>query len=281
MGKAKLWNTVNQLVRKGAKYDSLVALIGGRDSTYALHYSVKVLGLKPLAFTVDNGLLHDTTHENILNATKALNVDHIFVKHDYLRRFLPLTLKAWLNKPSAPMVTFLCLGCRIGMRKAFLEVKGKYNLQLCISGAGEPEKLFAKAFFTQNTKPFQSMFSMMLMIGIEILKNPEYLVQLQIPYNMVMEFLYEYPPIGIVHRFVRPDWRYIELFRYLPYNEQKIMNTIQRDLKWKKWEQSTSAWRSDCKVNLLKNKFYLDTVGFSKNDEMISNLIRMGQISRE
>ena len=44
---------------------------------------------------------------------------------------------------------------------------------------------------------------------------------------------------------------------------------------------SRSVWRSDCKVNLLRNHLYKVTLGFTKNDELVSSMIRLGDLSRE
>ena len=40
---------------KGKKYDCLIGLSGGFDSTYVLHMAVKEWGLRPLVFHVDSG----------------------------------------------------------------------------------------------------------------------------------------------------------------------------------------------------------------------------------
>ena len=59
------------------------------------------------------------------------------------------------------------------------------------------------------------------------------------------------------------------------------MSVITDDLKWGNYAYSKSTWRSDCRIALFKNYLYGQTMGFTKNDELLSNMIRENTISRE
>lgn len=59
---------------KGKKYDCMVGVSGGCDSSYVL-YLAKQLGLRPLAVHFDNTWNSTTATENIRNVLKALDVD--------------------------------------------------------------------------------------------------------------------------------------------------------------------------------------------------------------
>lgn len=58
---------------KGKKYDCLVGLSGGVDSSTALHYAVS-LGLRPLCFSVDTGYNKPDADENIMKLVEGLKV---------------------------------------------------------------------------------------------------------------------------------------------------------------------------------------------------------------
>src|SRR5216117_3470898 len=53
------------------RYDCLVLLSGGKDSTYML-YQLCGLGLKPLVFTLDNGFISDEAKANIMGVVHSL-----------------------------------------------------------------------------------------------------------------------------------------------------------------------------------------------------------------
>ncbi len=46
-------------------YDALCCYSGGKDSTYMLKMMVRQMGLKVLAFTLDNGFITDQSKQNI------------------------------------------------------------------------------------------------------------------------------------------------------------------------------------------------------------------------
>ncbi len=62
--------------RRG-EYDCIALLSGGKDSTYVLGRLVD-MGLKVLAFTLDNGYISDQAKGNIRRVVDTLGVDHIF-----------------------------------------------------------------------------------------------------------------------------------------------------------------------------------------------------------
>ena len=59
---------------KGNKYDCIIGLSGGVDSSY-LAFIVKKLGLRPLAIHIDNGWNSELAVKNIENIVKKLNID--------------------------------------------------------------------------------------------------------------------------------------------------------------------------------------------------------------
>ena len=60
---------------EGKKYDSILGLSGGFDSTYMLHYAVKELGLRPFVYHVDAGWDLPIAVENIHRVCNTLGVE--------------------------------------------------------------------------------------------------------------------------------------------------------------------------------------------------------------
>ncbi|WP_347288071.1 N-acetyl sugar amidotransferase [Parabacteroides distasonis] len=67
---------------KGKKYDCLIGLSGGFDSTYVLHMAVKEWGLRPLVFHVDSGFDLPLGVQNINAVCNKLGVDLKIAKID-------------------------------------------------------------------------------------------------------------------------------------------------------------------------------------------------------
>jgi len=64
----------------GRSHDCVVLYSGGKDSSYSLYHITRVLGLQPLALTVDNGFVSEATRLNMKRMTAALRVDHLVVR---------------------------------------------------------------------------------------------------------------------------------------------------------------------------------------------------------
>jgi N-acetyl sugar amidotransferase len=72
--KSDLDQLVNKITRKRSRYNCIVGISGGLDSSFLLYTAVK-LGLKPLAVHVDTGWNTEIAVRNIQNLTRELNVD--------------------------------------------------------------------------------------------------------------------------------------------------------------------------------------------------------------
>ena len=77
-------NSFNELIKiseqikkdgNGKKYDCVVGVSGGKDSSYLLYLVKTKLKLRPLAVHYDNGFDSDTSVSNILRICEALDVD--------------------------------------------------------------------------------------------------------------------------------------------------------------------------------------------------------------
>ena len=86
---------------KKRKYDCLMLLSGGKDSTYVLYQLVE-MGLNVLVFSLDNGFISDQAKANIQRVVDALKVKHIFGQTPAMNSIFVDSLKRFSN---------VCNGC--------------------------------------------------------------------------------------------------------------------------------------------------------------------------
>src|SRR5688572_25441530 len=75
-----------QLIRregKGKKYDCVIGISGGRDSTYLLYLAVKKWHLRPLAVHFNDGFDNPVAGENMLKAVQKLGVELRTITSDF------------------------------------------------------------------------------------------------------------------------------------------------------------------------------------------------------
>ncbi len=70
-------NLIAKIIRSGKNrpYDCLIGVSGGVDSSYVAYYVKEVLGLRPLAFHLDNGWNDELAIFNIERILRNLNID--------------------------------------------------------------------------------------------------------------------------------------------------------------------------------------------------------------
>lgn len=105
-GNTEWLSIVNKIKKKGInkKYDCIVGVSGGTDSSYLLHLAKKY-DLKPLAVNLDNGWNSDIAVKNIKKMTETLNIDLETYVIDYeevkdLLRCFMLGGLPWIDAPS-------------------------------------------------------------------------------------------------------------------------------------------------------------------------------------
>lgn len=105
-GKSKWENIIKSIKQSGTnkKYDCIIGVSGGTDSSYLLHIA-KENNLKPLAVHLDNGFNSEIAVNNIHKITNALNIDlktHVVVYEemkDILRSYMIAGLP-WIDNPT-------------------------------------------------------------------------------------------------------------------------------------------------------------------------------------
>jgi N-acetyl sugar amidotransferase len=77
IAKSKLDKIINIIKKDGKnkEFDCIIGISGGIDSSYLLYYAKEVLGLRPLAFSVDTGWNLNVAVENIEKVVRGLNMD--------------------------------------------------------------------------------------------------------------------------------------------------------------------------------------------------------------
>lgn len=283
LGEEKLLQVIRSRKQKGSLYDCMVALSGGRDSTYAMYFLTRKLGLKVLAYSVDNGFMPPETVSNINNATSILGVDHVWEKHNELRLGIKPVLTAWLHQPRPEMLSSLCLGCRSGFAQGLLRSARKYKTITVITGCGEPgsdEHLGLKFFTGKSFRKPGGAIELLAGYARELLRNPRYFSTLSVPYLMVKEYSYKFAPTALLSRIVSPGTRQLGLYRFIPWDEKEITRVICNELGWTKPSFASAAYRSDSEICALKSQLYLKTLGFTINDVLVSGMIRKGLLTR-
>lgn len=262
------------------KPDCIIPFSGGRDSCYGLHFAVKELGLNPITYTYDWGMVTDLGRRNISRMTSKLGVENIIVAADIgkKRRNIKLNLEAWLKNPDLGMMSILTAGDKHFFR--FTEtVKQQTGLKLNLWGINPLEVTHFKAGFLGIKPDFEeeSVYSNGLINQLRfhklrfgaMLKSPGY-------YNRSLWDTLS----GEYHRSFAKKSDYFHVFDYFRWDENVIDQTLM-EYDWELADDTPTTWRIGDGTAGFYNYVYYLYAGFTEHDTFRSNQIREGQLTRE
>lgn len=116
---------------KGKKYDCILGLSGGLDSSYMLHMAVKEWGLRPFVFHIDAGWNLPIAEENIKRMVEKLNVElHVEkMNWDEMREMQLAWFKTGLEMLDAPQDhAFIALIDKFSRKLGVKYILNGYNI---------------------------------------------------------------------------------------------------------------------------------------------------------
>lgn len=263
--------------RPGKEPECIVGLSGGRDSTFAAYYAARVLNLRVLLCTVDNGLMPRQTMLNIEKTREMLDADLVVVKNEQMKVSARGAITSWLRKPSIGMVPTFCVGCIGAIKSRLLQKAREHGISLVITGAGEPQLPLGN-YLLSIPRGSDRKIALLSGYAMELARNPYYLLNPGCLIEMAREAYFRFLRPRI-RRLYRTRVRFISAYKFVAWDESLIVSTIQNELGWEN-PYGGSTWKSDCKMHIVKQYAYRESLGFTKNDIILSCLIQQGNISR-
>ena len=261
--------------------DVLIPFSGGRDSTYVLHVVKKELGLNPITFTYDWGMVTDLARRNIARTCGELGVENIIVAADvhWKRGNIRRNIEAWLKNPELGMIPLFMAGDKFFFYYAH-KVKKQLGIDLEIWGVNDLENTNFKTGFAGLKPEFDkkriysisayNQFKLFGFVGANLIKSPGYLNR------SIVDSLGSF-----ASRYATPKSNYFHLFDYIEWDEKHIEKTLFDNYDWESSVDTKSTWRIGDGTASFYNYIYTRVVGFSENDTFRSNQIREGMISRD
>ncbi|WP_194534600.1 non-ribosomal peptide synthetase [Zobellia nedashkovskayae] len=113
---AQLVSLLSSKREASPNYDCISLLSGGKDSTYVLARLVN-MGLKVLAFTMDNGYISEQAKANVDRIVKKLGVDHVYGQTPHMNEIFVDSLNQHHNVCNGCFKTIYTLSTKIALEK--------------------------------------------------------------------------------------------------------------------------------------------------------------------
>ncbi len=263
------------------KPDCIVAFSGGRDSSYGLHYIKSVLGMNPIAYCYDWGMITDLARRNQARICGKLGVEYILVSADIRKKraHIRKNITAWLKTPNLGTVPLFMAGDKHFFYYAN-RLRKQTGVNLIVFCVNPLEKTHFKSGFA-GVRPTEiseggiyalspsKRMKLALYYAYQFMQNQSFLnSSLWDTFTGYLSFYF------IPHE-------YLFLYDYIPWDEREIDSTLKQEYEWETAKDSHSTWRVGDGTAPFYNYIYYVLAGFTENDTFRSNQIRLGVMSRE
>ena len=282
-GEAELVKFLDSYRRKNSKYDCIVTISGGRDSTYTLLKLVRDYKMKVLAVNYENPFVHPQAKTNIENAVKILGVDLIQfkLKNNIHERTFKSNVNAWFRKPSPGLVPMMCVACK-NLWWEILKIAKKKDIHCVISGGNRYEEVSFKKVLLHTSageKAEKTLVKEIWGLLRATSKNLAYFKPQFVP-ALLRGYLFS-NPYALGSRLFKRGVKGIDLFFFIPWSEEEVVSRITSELDWDYPREYHSTWRFDCRVGHMKDYMYLKTLGLTEKDDYYAKMVREGLMTRE
>lgn len=281
LGKAKLEEYLAPF-RSGnpRKPDCIAAVSGGRDSIYGIHYLKKEMGMNPIAYTYDWGMVTDIARRNIARVTGELGIEHVLVSADIRKKrsYIRKNLEAWLHRPNLGMIPILMAGDKkfkyYGMS---LQKANGVDLAVYCAGNRFEKTGFKTGFCGVDDDDKSATLSLSVLNAIKLFGfyGKEYLFNQRYMNSSMLDTAGAY-----YYSYIMPK-TYIYLYHYIDWDEQDILSILTSQYNWEGAEDTVATWRIGDGTACFYNYLYYRVAGFTEFDTFRSNQIREGRMDRQ
>ena len=255
-------------VRGKGQYDCIVALSGGKDSSYTLWMLREQYNLNCLAVTIDNGFLADQAVTNCRTITDALGADHIFYKptFQFMKRMYTESLKGDIHvKASITRASAICNSCINLINNYMLKLAFLMNVPVIAGGYIGGQVPRDSAVLKMNLRTLQRGRATTQANYVERFGKaaPQY---------------FDLPDLGDESD-ERCTITIINPLLTIPYIEEEVIEKI-KPLGWVH-PKDTGANSSNCRLNDLGILNHQRRHGFNPYVGELADLVRKGLMDRE
>jgi hypothetical protein len=267
-----LWNERISAYKGKGPFDAVMGISGGKDSTYVLYQLVKVLKLKVLAVTVDNGFLNDWSRNRINSIVKEIGVDHKYITY-------PKKLMQNIYQSSISAVGSPCIGCSYLIYFGSIFHASKLGIPMVIHGRSPAQML---KYFSSENSP-----DMVIPFLFSSLKHLHEL-DLDKTYKDVFECFEKKFPDSFMKVLspLYPDFKekvptqFIPYFLYHKYDENEIVAFLEKNMSWRKPSEFKLMSHYDCDSHDATSYLYEIAEGRPHILPELSVAVRLGKLSR-
>ncbi len=272
--RAELDRVIAQVRSEGGRYDCIVLMSGGLDSTYVAYLMRRQFGLRVLGLNIDNGYRTPLALENMEETARNLEIDLVTLKPQpvlYRKAFAHFFKTCGYFCTVCNAVGYIVVGSF-----AAREARLRGSKPLVVGG-------WSRKYEYQ---PGLSVLSMKA-FGDKLREDPALYEEVRESPLVDPEVFDDFVSIGDIRQLASTSagtedarLRLVQLPTYLDWDYRRIVATLKEEVGWKKQEHGHEA-HFDCWLAPIQEHLKHRRFGFSQETIKNSVLVREGRMSRD
>jgi N-acetyl sugar amidotransferase len=256
-GTERLERLVYEMKRagRGARYDCLIGLSGGVDSSYVAYLVARRFGLRTLAVHLDNGWNTELAVDNVERIVKALNIDLATHVLDW-REFRDIQI-AFMRSS----ISNIEIPTDHAIWAALIKTAAKNRIKYIVAGNNVVTESIMPESWLDGSKDSRLIRSIHHRFGRVPMRSYPYLTTLDYAYYLLLR--------GI---------RWVPILNYVPYVKAEAKQTLMTELGWRDYggKHYESVFTRFFHAYYLPEKF-----GYELRKSYYSALVCSGQVTRD
>ena len=240
--------------KKNNKYDCVIGVSGGVDSSYVAYILKKEFKLNPLAIHLDNGWNSELAVRNIENLLSKLEIDlytHVIDWEEFRDLQISFLKSSVANSEIPTDHAIVAL---------LYKIAEKENIKFILHGGNLATESIMPEAWMHDAKDLKFLNSIHKTFSSKSLKSYPKMSYLKLFWKIFIKRI-----------------KYIGILNYIAYDKNQAMEILEKNLGWKKYEEKhfESIYTKFFQGYLLPKKF-----GIDKRKAHYSSLIINGQMKR-
>jgi len=255
------------------KYDCIIGVSGGLDSSYMAYIAGKIMGLNALLVHYDHGFFYGKAKENLEALARDLNLElRVYKsKEGWDKRYVKAFIKAFSK---TKFYWGICTACHYILPATIVKVGLAEGIKFYMSHSNKYE-LSLKV--PRQTK-LKAMVRGIMHAGIFRIPATIFYFMLAQYYLLRLKLEFYTPPLKNIFRGApQKPFKTINLTKYVPWDIKQIVADLTRDTGWRLLQHPSLGMRFDCMIeDSYMNKAYKQATGATVHTIIANNLIYDG-----
>lgn len=255
------------------KYDCIIGVSGGLDSSYMAYIAGEIMGLKALLVHYDHGFYYQRPKENLkaLAASLGLEIREFQSKKNWDKRYVKAFMRAF---EKSKFYLGICTFCHYILPAAIVKVGKAEGIKYYISHRNKYEL----SLRVPKSVKIKAMLRSILKTDLTYIPKTIFYLILAQYYLFRLKFEFFVPPIKNIFKGApKKPFKEINLTKYVPWHTEKMIKDLELDTGWRLPDHPNLGMRFDCMIeDSLVDLSYIKATGLSIHSIIANNIIYDG-----